>query len=283
MATFTNKATLSYSGGTVDSNTVTGTFLESLSMTKTALVDTYSEETRVSYVISIINSGSTSFSNLTLTDDLGGYTFGSETLYPLTYVDGSVLYYVNGILQAELTPTSTQPLVIGGISIPAGASVIIAYSADATAFASPELDGTIVNTATLTGTGLAETVTASETISSADGPILSITKALCPTTVPENGVITYTLTIENSGNTDAVATDNITVTDTFDPILNNITVTLNGAPLTAGEDYTYDEATGLFSTTQSVITVPAATYTREADGSFVLVPGKSVLVITGNI
>ena len=283
MATFTNKATLSYSGGTVDSNTVTGTFLESLSMTKTALVDTYSEETRVSYVISIINSGSTSFSNLTLTDDLGGYTFGAETLYPLTYVDGSVLYYVNGILQAELTPTSTQPLVIGGISIPAGASVIIAYSADATAFASPELDGTIVNTATLTGTGLAETVTASETISSADGPILSITKALCPTTVPENGVITYTLTIENSGNTDAVATDNITVTDTFDPILNNITVTLNGTPLTAGEDYTYDEATGLFSTTQSVITVPAATYTREADGSFVLVPGKSVLVITGNI
>lgn len=283
MATFTNKATLSYSGGTVDSNTVTGTFLESLSMTKTALVDTYSEETRVSYVISIINSGSTSFSNLTLTDDLGGYTFGAETLYPLTYVDGSVLYYVNGILQAELTPTSTQPLVIGGISIPAGASVIIAYSADANAFASPELDGTIVNTATLTGTGLAETVTASETISSADGPILSITKALCPTTVPENGVITYTLTIENSGNTDAVATDNITVTDTFDPILNNITVTLNGTPLTAGEDYTYDEATGLFSTTQSVITVPAATYTREADGSFVLVPGKSVLVITGNI
>lgn len=283
MPTFTNKATLSYNGGTVDSNTVTGTFLESLSITKTALVDSYSEGTRISYVISIVNSGSTSFSNLTFTDDLGAYPFGADTLYPLTYVDGSLLYYINGILQPAPTPATTQPISINGISVPAGANVTLAYSADANQFASPEVDGSIINTASLNGTGLAESVTATETVFSADGPILSITKALCPTTVAENGVITYTLTIQNSGNTDAVATDNISVTDTFDPILNNITVTLNGTPLTLGTDYTYDEVTGVFSTTQGVITVPAATYTREPDGSFVVTPGQSILVITGNI
>ena len=283
MPTFTNKATLSYNGGTIDSNTVTGTFLESLSITKTALVDSYSEGTRISYVISIVNSGSTSFSNLTFTDDLGAYPFGADTLYPLTYVDGSLLYYINGILQPAPTPATTQPISINGISVPAGANVTLAYSADANQFASPEVDGSIINTASLNGTGLAESVTATETVFSADGPILSITKALCPTTVAENGVITYTLTIQNSGNTDAVATDNISVTDTFDPILNNITVTLNGTPLTLGTDYTYDEATGVFSTTQGVITVPAATYTREPDGSFVVTPGQSILVITGNI
>ena len=283
MPTFTNKATLSYNGGTIDSNTVTGTFLESLSITKTALVDSYSEGTRISYVISIVNSGSTSFSNLTFTDDLGAYPFGADTLDPLTYVDGSLLYYINGILQPAPTPATTQPISINGISVPAGANVTLAYSADANQFASPEVDGSIINTASLNGTGLAESVTATETVFSADGPILSITKALCPTTVAENGVITYTLTIQNSGNTDAVATDNISVTDTFDPILNNITVTLNGTPLTLGTDYTYDEATGVFSTTQGVITVPAATYTRESDGSFVVTPGQSILVITGNI
>ena len=48
-------------------------------------------------------------------------------------------------------------------------------------------------------------------------------------------------------------------------------------------DYTYDEATGVFSTTPGVITVPAATYTRGADGSFVITPSQSILVITGNI
>ena len=39
VATFTNKATLSYNGGSVDSNTVTGELLEVLSITKTAILD----------------------------------------------------------------------------------------------------------------------------------------------------------------------------------------------------------------------------------------------------
>ena len=282
MATFTNKATLSFSGGSVDSNTVTGTFLESLSMTKTALVDEYTEGSRLTYIISIINSGSSSFIGLTLTDDLGAYEFEGETLTPLTFVDGSVLYYVNGILQGAPTVTA-DPFTISGISVPAGANVTIAYSVDVNEFAPAEAGGTIVNTATLSGPGLAEPIEASETVSTSDSPDLSITKALSPTTVPENGTITYTLTIENNGNTAAVATDNLVVTDVFDPILSNVTVTLDGEPLTEGVDYTYDEATGLFRTTQSRITVPAATYTRQPDGSFVRVPGEAVLVITGNI
>ena len=41
MATFTNRATLTFQGGAVDSNTVTGTFLETLSLTKAALSETY--------------------------------------------------------------------------------------------------------------------------------------------------------------------------------------------------------------------------------------------------
>ena len=282
MATFTNKATLSFTGGSVDSNTVTGTFLESLSMTKTALVDEYTEGSRLTYIISIINSGSSSFIGLTLSDDLGAYEFDGTTLTPLTFVDGSVLYYVNGILQPEPTVTAS-PFAISGISVPAGSNVTIAYSVDVNEFAPAEAGGTIVNTATLSGPGLAEPIEASETVSTSDSPNLSITKALSPTTVPENGTITYTLTIENNGNTAAVATDNLVVSDVFDPILSNITVTLNGQPLVAGVDYTYNEATGEFATTQSLITVPAATYTRQPDGSFVRVPGEAVLVITGNI
>ena len=282
MATFTNKATLSYSGGSVDSNTVTGTFLESLSMTKTALIDEYTEGSRLTYVISIINSGSSSFVGLTLSDNLGAYEFEGEILTPLSYVDGAVLYYVNGILQAEPAVTSS-PFSISGISVPAGANVTIVYAVDVNEFAPVDAGGTIVNTATLTGPGLAEPIVASETVSTSDSPSLSITKALSPTTVPENGTVTYTLTIQNNGNTDAVATDNLVVTDVFDPILSNVTVTLDGEPLTEGVDYTYDEQTGLFTTTQSRITVPAATYTRQPDGSFVKVPGEAVLVITGNI
>lgn len=38
MASFTNFATLSYNGGTTNSNTVTGELLEALTVTKTAVV-----------------------------------------------------------------------------------------------------------------------------------------------------------------------------------------------------------------------------------------------------
>ena len=41
MATFTNRATLSYTGGIVDSNTVTGEILDVLSASKIAVMDDY--------------------------------------------------------------------------------------------------------------------------------------------------------------------------------------------------------------------------------------------------
>ena len=50
----------------------------------------------------------------------------------------------------------------------------------------------------------------------------------------------------------------IVITDTFDPRLTDLTVTLNGTALTAPTQYTYDAATGVFATAAGVVTVPAA-------------------------
>lgn len=283
MATFTNRATLSYSGGTVDSNTVTGTFLETLAITKTAILQTYSTGSRITYVIGFVNSGSTPFSGLTLTDNLGGYAFGETTVYPLDYVEGSLLYYVNGTLQATPTIGATQPLTVNGISVPAGGNALIVYTADVGAAAPPVVDGSVVNTATVSGGGLTEALSATETITAQNSPDLSITKSLTPTAVPENGTLTYTFLIENSGNTAAVATDNLTVSDVFDPILEIALVTLNGVALTLGTDYTYDAATGAFATVPGLITVDAATFTQGADGTYSVIPGSAVLEVTGTV
>ena len=57
--------------------------------------------------------------------------------------------------------------------------------------------------------------------------------------------------------------DNLVVTDNFDPILNPISVTYNGTAWAEGINYTYDETTGQFATTAGQITVPAATYTQD--------------------
>lgn len=53
------------------------------------------------------------------------------------------------------------------------------------------------------------------------------------------------------------------ITDTFNPVLKNLTATFNGTAWTEGADYTYDEITGMFASVAGKITVPAATYTQD--------------------
>lgn len=283
MATFTNRATLSYNGRTVDSNTVTGTFLETLSITKTALSDTYAAGDTVTYAVALTNVGTTPLTGLSLTDDLGAFDFGGTTLYPLAPVQGAILYYVNGVLQPALTPVQTQPLVLGGITVPAGGNALIVYETEITEAAPLGVNAGITNTATVSGNGLLEPLSDSATVTTADQPLLTITKSLSPTAVPENGTLTYTFVIQNFGNTAAVATDNVVVTDVFDPILDITTVTLDGTVLGEGTGYTYGQATGAFSSAPSVITVPAATFARGEDGTVSVTPGQTVLSVTGTI
>lgn len=283
MATFYNQATLSYSGGTVNSNITSGEIIEVLSATKTAVVDEYSQGAVVTYVINIVNSGAAPFTGLTLTDDLGAYTFGSLTLRPLDYVDGSINYFVNGTPQADPAVTQGPPLVVSGISVPANGTSTIVYSARANSFADPTGDGTIVNTVVISGGGVTDT-TATETIATVDEPNLSITKSVSPATVTDNGQITYTFVIQNTGNTEATAADNVVITDTFDPILTSVSVTYNGSAWASPTNYTYDEATGLLTTVSGQITVPAATFTQDpVTGAFITDPGTAVITVTGTV
>lgn len=283
MAIFTNYATLTYNGGSTNSNTVTGELMEAVSAVKTAVSDNYNAGDDVTYVISLVNSSSSALSGLTITDDLGGYTVGTSTVYPLNYVENSIRYYVNGVLQTSPTVTAGPPLTISGINIPAGGNAVIVYEADTTSFAPRDAGSTINNTATVSGSSLSTSVTASETVTAASNSDLTISKAVSPSIVTENGQLTYTFVIENRGNTAASATDNVIVTDTFDPILNALTATFNGTAWTAGTNYTYDTTTGEFATIAGQITVPAATYTQNSDGSYTTTPGIAVLVVSGTV
>ena len=90
MASFTNFATLIYNGGTSNSNTVTGELLETLTLTKTAASSRYTARDNVTYVLSLVNGGTAPLTELALTDNLGGYAFGTDTVYPLTYNEGTL-------------------------------------------------------------------------------------------------------------------------------------------------------------------------------------------------
>ncbi len=284
MAIFTNQATLSYNNTITTSNIVTGEIVEVLSAAKNALDDDYRLGDVITYVVSIVNSGTTAINNVTITDDLGASTVGPSTRVPLTYVTGSANYYANGILQTDATAVAGPPLVISGIDIPAGGNVVVLYEARVNEFAPLTANATITNTATISGAGLTSDIEVTDTITAATAPQLTITKSISPETVPENGQLTYTFIIQNTGNTAAVATDDATVTDLFNPILENISVALNGVALTEPAQYTYNEATGLFQTVPGIITVPAATYTQDpVTGQWNIVPGVTVLTVTGTI
>lgn len=279
MATFTNQATLSYNNITVSSNIVTGEIAEVLSASKTAVSDAYSAGETLTYAVSLVNSGNAPLTDITVTDDLGAYDYDGNTLVPLTYVDGSVQYFADGVLQPAPTAVGGQTLVISGITVPANGDVVIIYQATANEFASPETGSSITNTATVDGTG-APAVTASATVPAATEAVLSINKALSPAEVTENSQITYTFMIQNTGNT---AESGAVIGDTFAPVLKNITVGIDGTAAQAA-DYDYSDTTGEFATTAGAFTVPAAAFTRDpVTGAFATVPGVVTVTVTGTI
>ncbi|MDY3817259.1 MAG: hypothetical protein SOZ54_10595 [Candidatus Limiplasma sp.] len=282
MATFTNQATLTYNGRQTTSNITVGELLDVLTATKTAIDANYGADSVITYVVTLVNSGSTALTGLTVSDNLGGYALGQTTVYPLTYVADSMRYYQNGALQAAPTIVAGPPMSVSGLTVPAGGNATLVYDARVNEYAPMNTLGSIQNTVTVTGAGIANPATAQETVAAALTPDLRISKGMCPTTVTENGQITYTFMIQNLGNT--AATEGVVLSDTFNPALNNLTATLNGTALTAGTNYTYDAATGQFTTTAGVITVPAATYTQDAaTGVWTTTPGMSTLVVTGTL
>lgn len=283
MAFFTNQAQLRYGNEITNSNITVGEIQEVLTVTKTAVKETYRQGGTVTYIISIVNAGTAEYTGLTLSDDLGTYAFGTTTRTPLDYSAGTIRYYQNGVLQTAPTVEAGPPLTITGVNVPAGGNATIVYETRLNAYASLQLEAEITNVVTVSGTCVSG-ITASETVSAVAEPVLSITKSVSPVPVTECGRLTYTFVIQNTGNVPADSTTEVSVTDTFDPVLRNLTVTFNGTAWTAPTNYTYDETTGMFTTVLGEVTVPAATYTQNSEtGEWSTNPGVSTLIVTGTI
>lgn len=284
MAIFSNQATLTYNGSSTNSNIAYGEILDVLAATKTAIEGSYTPGQLVTYAVTLRNTGTAPLTGLIVTDNLGGYLFNGTTVYPLTYETGSAALFANGVPQAAPTVAAGPPLVFSGITVPAGGDVVLVYQARANAYANPTAEGSILNTVTVTGDGLSAPVIATETVTAASAPELTISKSITPAQVVDNERVTYTFVIQNSGNQPVVATDNAAITDTFNPILTALAVTFEGTPWTQGVQYNYNEATGVFATVPGQILVPAATYTQDpVTGAYTVTPGIATLTVTGTI
>lgn len=285
MATFYNQASLSFGGRVTNSNVTEGEVITRVSLTKTAVTTDYGPGENIVYAVTLVNSDTVDKNNITLTDDLGIYALdGGINVVPLTYVNGSIIYYLNGVLQPAPVVNAGPPLVISGIDVPAGGVATLLYEVRANEFAPLSAGSAIYNYVTANADDICDELGDSAQVPTRDEPLLSIAKAVCPETVTCGSEVTYTFIIQNAGNIPVVATDNLIVTDIFNPTLSNITVNLNSQPLVLGTGYTYDEETGQFTTLNGAISVPAATYIRDTDtGVVTTTPGVAVLTATGTI
>ncbi len=285
MAIFYNQASLTIGDTVTNSNIAQGELLSGLTLTKTSVGDNYRQNGSITYVINISGTCAGGVDNLTVTDDLGSYVpEGLATaVVPLDYADGTLLYYSGGVLQPTPTVTAGPPLTISGLNLPEGGNIQLIYQARVNNFAPLDAGSCITNTASVSGAALAEDQSDDSRVCIEEDVALSVSKSVSPDTVCENGTLTYTFVIQNMGNRAVEATDGAVISDTFNPILSNLAVTVNG---TAAEEaaYTYNAATGEFATANGTLTIPAATFTRDtATGTVTVTPGVTVVTVSGNV
>ncbi len=278
MATFYNQARLSYNGETTVSNITEGEITIGVSIAKLAASTDFWREDGVTYIVNIRNDGSTA-TEVTLTDNLGAFTYGGETATatPLTYIDGTLKLFINGAEAEAPTVTTADTFTVSNLTIPAASIATLVYEARVNEYAPLTAGSVITNTVTLTASD-ATALTATAEVPVREVVMLGIAKTLFPTEITDSGTVNYTFVIQNFGNTAATG---VILNDTFTPILNNINVTVDGDAVTTA--YTYDETTAEFSTVDGAITVPAAEFVTGADGAVSIIPGSTVITVSGTV
>ncbi|MDO4565025.1 MAG: hypothetical protein Q4C04_05375 [Clostridia bacterium] len=282
----TNQATLTYQygqlTGTAASNIATAVLNDPLTLQKRSLFSYYEPDEEITYTLSVTNNGANSVSDITVTDNLGTYSFGqSDNVVPLAYT-GPAYLYINGVYNTTLSPTVQSGSVTFTIpQIAAGSTAMILYKARVNNFAQIAAGSVLVNSVTATIPGSGETVRDAYLITVAGYADVRIVKSMSPNPIAEGDTITYTFTIYNFGNT---AATNVVLTDDFDPEPQNITVTV-GTETIPDTDYTYSNGTLTLPTGGTrTLTVPAATFTQSTTtGAVTTSPGMLTITVTGTI
>ena len=282
-----NFATVRYTSGGITETKVSNiaeiSVESAIGFTKTSLGNTYTDNSVLTYILTITNSSGSAITGSTITDNLGTYVFGTTELTPLVYVEPAVLLINGQDISAQLhVDSSVQGSLIFTIpTIPAGATANIIYKAQVNDFAPLALNSTITNTSTFESNSECADTSASATVSVANTANIQIIKQMCPNPVVCGDTITYTIRIYNYGNT---AAENVVLTDDFNPAPANITVSRDGV-LLVGTDYTYTDGTlTVPSVSGTSVTVPPATFTQDpTTGLITITPSVVEYTITGTI
>lgn len=282
----TNQASVAYeyNGQNVSvlSNVASATLNEPLTAEKVSIQSVYRYGDEIAYSVSFENSGASTLSGVSVTDNLGTYTppGGGDAVTPLTYLAPAILL-IDGVYSGNITPVVGQESVTFTLpALAAGSRAQILYRATVNTFAPLTPGATITNTATISAAGGGAPVSADNTITVDEYAQVAVTKTMTPSSVVDGDVLTYTFVINNYGNAPA---ENIVLRDAFDPAPQDITVQLNGVTQVA-TSYTYINGVLTFPAQGSsdTLSLPAATITQDpATGEVTIVPSSLTITVTG--
>lgn len=288
MATIENFATVRFTSGGVETTRISNLAevgLESaITFTKTAVGDSYDGGGTVTYILSAVNTSASPINNITVTDDLGTFLIGETSeVTPLEFLSPAVLLLngrnTSGDLTTDLSTAGSVTFTFPTLAPGAAANII--YNASVNDFAPLEEGSVIVNNATLTSDSDCADGTASATVTVSASADVTVTKQMSPNPVVCGDTITYTIRVYNYGN---IPAEDLVLTDTFTPAPANITVSQDGVLLPA-TGYNYVDGTLTIPPTGATpLTLPAATFSRDAEtGAVVVTPTMIEFVITGTI
>ena len=275
--TISNQANVSfsYSGATEpltnSSNIVRATVNDEygISVSLTSSSTHFRPNETITYFVKITNTGSQSLSNIIVNDELSAGN--------LNYISGTAQMIYNDTI-TTIEATQSTPLVFTlPLTLPAGDSVIVTYNATVDSVFTTRITE-IINTVTVTANAGSGTVTDSDslTLLIEDYADVTIEKTQSSEVLNNNDVLTYTLTLTNSGNLDAqsvVITDQLPAEFVVSSIVSENNNTTHAYQISEYDISSSNELT-LPNSTGTPIVVPAQTET---------VSNVTTITITGTI
>lgn len=284
-----NKATLEYKSGDASksavSNTTSVDFHGPLEIVIHTLENHYQLNDELTYQIFVTNTGTKSVNNVKVYDNLSTYEFTTAYFVtPLTYV-GPAKHFKSDTTATELTAdTSSADKVIFTIAtLAAGDTALIEYKVKTNEYA-PTSTGSKLNTIAKVEATDISAVTNTYELPIGSYADLLIEKSMSPDPVVDGNPLTYTFLLQNYGTLDATYT---VLKDTFTPVPQNITVTIEGTQIEP--DFYSIDADGKFLYPSALQTsanfiIPAATYVQDKEtGVVTCTPGSRKVVIVGII
>ena len=205
----------------------------SLSVNKTADKAAVKVGDTITYTVEVKNNGAAKLDSVVVSDPM---------------MTGTITVTYNGV-SSTATPVENVDGSYTVSGLEKGEFVTITYTAKA------QTVGQLTNTVTVTSDQIDEPVqdTTTTTVTEADAPSMSINKEANKTTAQVGDTVTYTITVTNTGN---VALNNVTVTDTFTGVG---TLTFTGYSAVNNGDGTYTITIGTLA--EGATASITATYT----------------------